>query len=190
MDVPEIAFGPPLKGHLRGRDREKKFYRRGRRNAAVCHAAACSPRHKFLLIGVGAADITSTPGARPAHGRVRKPPPIGAGEIAILFAPDRDPDNAAGAFVEGALLASYQFNKYRSNSRAPAELKILTLFCSGLKKTAAMQKSVDSAQAIMPAIFLARDLVNESPSVATARFLSAQAQAHCRGRGLTVECLE
>jgi leucyl aminopeptidase len=104
-----------------------------------------------------------------------------------LFAPDKDPENAAGAWVEGALLASYQFNKYRSNSRAPAELKTVTLFRSGLKKTAAMQKSVDSAQAIMPAIFLARDLVNESPSVATARFLGAQAQAHCRGRGLTVE---
>jgi leucyl aminopeptidase len=50
-----------------------------------------------------------------------------------------------------------------------------------------MQKAVDVAQTLMPAVFLARDLVNEPPSVATARFLGAQAQNHCRGRGLTVQ---
>ena len=34
---------------------------------------------------------------------------------------------------------------------------------------------------------MARDLVNEPPSVATARFLGDQAQRACRGRGLSVE---
>ena len=41
---------------------------------------------------------------------------MGAQEIAFFFAPDKDPDDAAGAVVEGATLASYRFNKYRSNS--------------------------------------------------------------------------
>jgi leucyl aminopeptidase len=36
-------------------------------------------------------------------------------------------------------------------------------------------------------VFIARDLVNEPPSVATARFLGERAQRYCRGRGLTVE---
>ncbi len=50
-----------------------------------------------------------------------------------------------------------------------------------------MQKAVETAQAIIPAVFLARDLVNEPPSVATARFLGEQAAHACRGRGLSVE---
>jgi leucyl aminopeptidase len=187
MDDPALrALDRRLKGHLRGRIEKSKFT--GAEGATLLFATlGMLPATQVLLIGVGAADMTSDTW-RKTGARVRKEAAaIGASEIAILFAPDKDPDNAAGALVEGALLASYQFNKYRSNSRAPTELKTVTLFRSGLKKTAAMQKSVDSAQAIMPAIFLARDLVNESPSVATARFLGAQAQAHCRGRGLTVE---
>jgi leucyl aminopeptidase len=50
-----------------------------------------------------------------------------------------------------------------------------------------LQKAIDRALVITPAVYLARDLVNEPPSVATARFLGAQAQKYCRGRGLTVE---
>ena len=187
LDDPALrALDRRLKGHLRGRIEKSKFT--GVEGATLLFATlGMLPAGQILFIGVGAAAITSDSWRKTGARARKEAAAIGAGEIAILFAPDNDPDNAAGALVEGALLASYQFNKYRSNSRAPAELKTLTLFRSGLKKTAAMQKSVDSAQAIMPAIFLARDLVNESPSVATARFLGAQAQAHCRGRGLTVE---
>ena len=175
-----------LKGHLRARIEKSKFS--GAEGTTLIIATlGMLPAGQILLIGVGAAEIT-TDTWRKTGARARKEAlAIGAAEIAVWFAPDKDPDNAVGALVEGALLAGYQFNKYRSNAKAPAELKSLTLFRSGFKKTAAMQKSVDSAQAIMPGVFLARDLVNEPPSVATARFLGAQARTHCRGRGLTVE---
>ena len=93
----------------------------------------------------------------------------------------------AGVIVEGVQLASYQFNKYRSNAKAPAELKTLTLFAPGLRRTTASQKSVESAEIVAAAVFLARDLVNEPPSVTTARFLGEQAESWCRGRGLSVE---
>jgi hypothetical protein len=72
------------------------------------------------LIGVGAADITSDTW-RNTGARAREATAIGAGEIRNLVRAGQRSDNAAGALVEGALLASYQFNKYRSNSRAPAE---------------------------------------------------------------------
>jgi leucyl aminopeptidase len=50
-----------------------------------------------------------------------------------------------------------------------------------------LQRAVERAQATVPGVFLARDLTNEPPSVATARFLGEQAARYCRGRGLTVE---
>ena len=72
---------------------------------------------------------------------------------------------------------AYQFNKYRSNAQAGGGDQVFdTSSSSGLKQTAALQKAVDTAQAMIPAVFLARDLVNEPPSVATARFLGDQAQ--------------
>src|SRR5439155_28237 len=62
-----------------------------------------------------------------------------------------------------------------------------TLFKPGLNRSAAIEKSIQTAQATIPGVFLARDLINEPPSVTTARFLGTQAQRHCRGRGLSVE---
>jgi len=187
LDDPALrALDRRLKGHLRGRIDKSKFT--GADGSALLYTTAASlPAGQILLIGIGRDEITAD-SWRKAGARARKEATaIGAGELAILFAPDRDPESAAGAIVEGALLASYQFNKYRSNAKAPVELKSLTLFRSGLKISTAIKKSAEIAQTLIPSVFLARDLVNEPPSVATARFLGARAQEHCRGRGLTVE---
>jgi leucyl aminopeptidase len=180
------ALDRQLKGHLRGRIEKSKFT--GALGSALLYATAgMLPAGQILLIGLGG-DETTSDGWRKAGARSRKEAEvIGAGELAILFAPEKDPEAAVGAIVEGALLASYQFNKYRSNAKAPAELRALTLFRSGLKISAAMRKSVEIAQTLIPSVFLARDLVNEPPSVTTAQFLGARAREHCRGRGLTVE---
>ena len=75
---------------------------------------------------------------------------VGAQEIAVFFAPDKDPDGAAGAVVEGAMLASYRFNKYRSNSSNPTALKSLTLFKSGLKRTPSLERSVRRVEQTLP----------------------------------------
>ena len=187
LDDPAIrALDRRLKGNLRARIDKSKFT--GGDGSALLYATAgMLPAAQILLIGLGSTEV-ATDTWRKAGARARKEAAaMGAGAIAFLFVPDQEPENCAAAIVEGAWLASYQFNKYRSNSRPPAEVKSLTLFRAGLKKTAAIEQSVESAQALMPGVFLARDLVNEPPSVATARFLGAQAQSHCRGRGLTVE---
>jgi len=187
LDDPALrALDRRLKGHLRGRIGKSNFT--GADGSTLLYATAGTlPAGQILLIGLGG-DETTADGWRKAGARARKEAAaIGAGEIAILFASDKEPESAAGAIVEGALLASYQFNKYRSNAKAPAELRSLTLFRSGLKISTAIKKSADIAQTLIPSVFLARDLVNEPPSVATARFLGARAQEHCRGRGLTVE---
>jgi leucyl aminopeptidase len=175
-----------LKGRLKKRIESGKFI--GAEGSALLYTSAGSiPAEQILLIGLGA-DDGATDLWRKVGARARKEAAaIGAKELAILFAPEKDPDTAAGAIVEGALLAAYQFNKYRSSSKAAEGPGALTLFRSGLKVTSALRNAVGVAQALAPSVFLARDLVNEPPSVATARFLGARAQEHCRGRGLTVE---
>jgi leucyl aminopeptidase len=187
LDNPALrSLDRHLKGGLRARIEKNKFA--GAEGSSLLYGSAGTlPAAQILLIGLGGSEL-GTDAWRKAGARIRKEAAtIGALDIAVLFTPDRDEESAVSALVEGALLAAYQFNKYRSNSKAAAEINSFTLFRPGLKKTAMMQKSVDVAQTLMPAVFLARDLVNEPPSVATARFLGAQAQNHCRGRGLTVE---
>jgi leucyl aminopeptidase len=186
LEEPAIrALDRRLKGKLRERMAKSKF--NGAEGSSLLYATAgLLPAAQLLLVGVASTSEADT--WRKAAARARKEALAnGAEEIALFFAPEKDPDRTAGAIVEGFSLASYQFNKYRSNSAQPTELKSLTLFKSGLKRNAAMDKAIRAVQETIPGVVLARDLINEPPSITTARFLGEQAQYHCRGRGLSVE---
>ena len=176
-----------LKGKLSERIRNCGFI--GSEGSALLHSTAgMHPAMHLLLVGIGKEREVETDSWRKAAARARKEAAgLGVEEIAFFFSPDRDPGAAAGAIVEGALLASYQFDKYRSNSRPPPALRTVTLFRPGLKKNAEMDHSVRLVKGLIPGVFLARDLVNEPPSVSTARYLGEQAKHHCRGQGLSVE---
>ena len=188
LDGPEIrALDRRFKGDLRARIEKSKF--NGAEGATLVYpVAGMLPAVQVLLIGLGGESEITTDTWRKIGGRLRKEASaVGAEKIAVLFSFDKDTELAASALVEGVLLAAYQFNKYRSNSRPPSDIKSLILFKPGLRPTAGLQQSVITAQTVVPGVFLARDLVNEPPSVATARFLGEQAVKYCRGRGSLVE---
>jgi leucyl aminopeptidase len=181
------ALDRRLKGKLRERIEKTKFT--GAEGSSLLYSTAGTlAAAQLLLIGQGKPKEIEPDSWRKAAARASKEAlAIGAEEIAFFFAPEREPETVAGAIVEGLLLASYQFNKYRSNSKPSPELRQLILFKPGLKRSAAVEKSVQAVQETVRGVFLARDLTNEPPSITTARFLGAQAQRHCRGRGLSVE---
>jgi leucyl aminopeptidase len=188
LEEPAIrALDRRLKGNLRTRIEKSKFT--GAEGSTLLYTTiGALPAAQLLLLGLGGGSEITADTWRKAGARARKEATaIGAEEMAFLFSPERDSESAAGAIVEGALLAAYQFTKYRSNAKPSPEAKSLVLFKSGLTRTAALQKSIEKAQTIVPAVYLARDLTNEPPSVTTARFLGEQAERHCRGRGLSVE---
>jgi leucyl aminopeptidase len=188
LDDPHIrALDRALRGNLRARIQKSKFTA-AEGSTLLYTSAGFLPAPQLLLVGLGGeSEITSETWRKTGARARREASAIGAEDVALFFDPRKNAERAAAALVEGAQLAAYQFNKYRSNAKAPAEVKSLTLFKPGLKQTAALQKAVDVAQAVIPAVFLARDLVNEPPSVATARFLGEQAARVCRGRGMSVE---
>jgi leucyl aminopeptidase len=188
LDDPELrGLDRRLKGNLRARMQQSKFT--GAEGSILLYTTAgLLPAAQLLLIGMGGEAQISADTWRKIGARARREAAaIGAEEVALFFAPGDNAANAAGAVVEGALLSAYQFNKYRSNSKPAAEVKSLLMFSSGLRLTAGLQRAADVAQATAAGVFLARDLTNEPPSVATARFLGEQAVQHCRGRGLSVE---
>jgi leucyl aminopeptidase len=188
LEVPALrSLNRRLRGKLSEQIRQSKFTA-AEGSSLSYSTAGILPASHLLLMGFGKTSEVDSDTWRRAGARARKEAAsLGAQDIAFYFAPAKDPDESAGAVVEGAALAAYRFNKYRSNSGAPPALRSLTLFKPGLKRTQALERSVLRVEQTLPGIFLARDLVNEPPSVTTARFLGEQAQRHCRGRGLAVE---
>lgn len=176
-----------LKGKLHERIKKSSFS--GVEGSALLYSTAgVLPASHLLLIGMGKGSETEIDSWRKAAARAKKEAGgIGAEEIAFFIPPYREQEVMVAAIVEGAFLASYQFDKYQSENKPSRALRSLTLFRPGLKKSSAMDRSARAALALVPGVFLARDLVNEPPSVTTARYLGEQAKRHCRGRGLSVE---
>jgi leucyl aminopeptidase len=181
------ALDRRLKGKLQERIQKSKFI--GTEGASLLYSTAgLLPAGHLLLIGLGKeADVDADTWRKAGARASREASAIGAEDIGIFFSPERDPAVAAAATVEGALLASYQFTKYRSNAKNPFCAKTLTLCKPGLNRNTAMDHAVRTAEEVAGGVFLARDLINEPPSVTTARYLGEQAERHCRGRGLSVD---
>lgn len=176
-----------LKGGLSERVKKSRFTG-AEGNTLLYPSAGRTPAAHVLLIGMGKEREIEGDLWRKAAARARKEASsIGAADIAFLLFPDKEPESAVKAIIEGIGLASYQFNKYRANGKSPPLLRAVTLFRPGLKRTQAMERSARLVLDLTPGVFLARDLVNEPPSVTTARYLGEQAKQHCRGKGLSVE---
>jgi leucyl aminopeptidase len=181
------ALDRRFKGKLQERIQKSKFI--GTEGTSLLYSTAgMLPAPHLLLIGLGkAADIDAESWRRAGARARREASPLGVEEIGFFFSPEREPVNAAAAIVEGALLASYQFTKYRSNAKNTLPVKTLTLHKPGLTRSSVMDQAVRTAEQAVGGVVLARDLINEPPSVTTARYLGEQAERHCHGRGLSVD---
>ena len=186
-EAPLRALDRRLKGQLKQRIQKSNFT--GADGTSLLYSTSGAlPAAQILLVGLGQEKDAGNNGWRKAMARARREASaLGAQDVALFFPVTQEAEERAGAAVEGALLSSYRFTKYRSNSNAPVDINTLTLFRPGLRRSAGFDKSIQLAQEAAAAVFLARDLVNEPPSVATASFLGAQAERYCRGRGLSVE---
>jgi leucyl aminopeptidase len=93
----------------------------------------------------------------------------------------KDPFAAMQRCAEGAVLATYRFDRYRSESaRKPSTVTEVTIIGAGKKpggQAAAAKKVLSRAEAVAKAIMHARDLVNEPAHAMTPRQLAAEAEA-------------
>ena len=190
----EEGIAPSLDGPLRGRLRAlaRKSGFAGRRGTSLLAATrGLLPADHVLLVGVGKQEEEGPQGGIHAWRVAGAVAAREAGRLwadeAVFLLPDRETEPAAGAVAEGALLNAYRFTKYRSNGNHSGRLRTLVLGRTASGRNSALARSLGRAKATASAVCLARDLVNEPPSSATASYLSEQAAAHCRGEGLKVD---
>ncbi len=125
LDEPEIrALDRQLNGNLRARIQKSKFT--GAEGSSLLYTSAgFLPAAQLLLVGIGGESEIANDTWRKTGARARREAAgIGAEDVALFFAPGKNAEGAAAALVEGAQLAAYQFNKYRSNAKAPAVDKV------------------------------------------------------------------
>lgn len=150
---------------------------------------------KVIVAGLGKRREFCSDRVRTAAAKaVRRAEEIGCRELGLVV-PDsravpRDLATFVGAAVEGVLLKSYRYDKYRTPKPAdPQPLQTLTLVFENTKsRSAAMEKAVRAAQALAEAVNFTRDLVNEPPSPKAPELLAERAKELARGR-VTVKVL-
>ncbi len=87
----------------------------------------------------------------------------------------------AGAVAEGAGLALYHFDEYKSvDDNPPSRLQKLTLVTESKTQQAALTKAIDRAEKIVTAVHAARDLISHPGGTATPTYLANHAKKVAR----------
>jgi len=142
---------------------------------------------RILLAGLGKKKEISPETVRQAGGRAAshlRASGVGTAALSTTFLSTLEMSPAD--FVEGALLGSYAFRRYRKNGDNHKELKSLAVLG---RRSGKLTKEVVRARTVASAVGLARDLINTPSNDMTPTHL-AKAARSLRGRSLSVRVLE
>ncbi|MCB9787395.1 MAG: leucyl aminopeptidase [Deltaproteobacteria bacterium] len=98
-------------------------------------------------------------------------------------------DAAIGAAVEGALLGAYRYDKWKTREVDGPTCTTVTLAAAGADAKA-LRGAVARATAVSKAVNLARDLVNDPPTLATPVRLAEVASEIAEEHGLEIEIFD
>lgn len=150
---------------------------------------------RVILLGLGARAKFNAEVLRLAIGRGIKAANKAKAKTALVQIPGvRELDASLQAAVEGAVLGSYRYDKWRTTNKdekgAPRVDKVQLLLPDGVKKDKAMDATVALARAIAEATCFARDLVNEPAGTMTPGILAEQAKAMAKEAGLALHVFD
>ncbi len=149
------------------------------REVLVAYPAKGKPARRIIAAGLGKKDKFTTEKLRRAAAaaavRVR-----GLELADVSLAPPAGAENAHAA-VEGFLLQLYEYKRWKSRNHKPLKLRTI--------RVQADADVVRRAETYVAATIIARDLVNEPPSVCTPRYLADAARKTARG-GIKISVLD
>jgi leucyl aminopeptidase len=152
-----------------------------------------APADTVLLVGLGKKAEADADAVRRAAGKVA-PRVARYRRVATTLprAARGSFDQAAQAFVEGLLLGSYRFDRYKGtpgpDGQAP-RLEAVTILGSGRQDAARARRAIERGQVFAEATAFARDLVNTPAIDATPDFLAREARKLARRHGLKARVL-
>jgi leucyl aminopeptidase len=109
-----------------------------------------------------------------------------AAEVDKLYINSQLNEDFILSFLEGLMLASYRFDKYLGKTAAQSKMAIKQVVVDAKGIT---QKKLDELNTLVESVFFARDLVNETPAVLTAKELSKRVSAMAKKSGVRCEVL-
>lgn len=135
----------------------------------------------YALVGLGEkAEVTEECFRKAAASAYKLAQCKHAAKVGLVLADGKHVKAAA----EGVQLASYKFDRHISEKEERYVKEFA--FCSGSKKA---KDEIKEAQAIADAVSLARDLVNEGPSVMNPEAMAKEARKAAKAVGLDVKVL-
>jgi leucyl aminopeptidase len=150
---------------------------------------------RVLVVGLGSIEALNAQALRKASAiSARHLQQTGAHTIALALAPGGkivEVEAGAQAQIEGTLLGSYTFRKYKQSDDHAEKLGITKVWLTGGKGSGNhFEKAIRRGRAFAEATNFARDLVNEPPNVLTPGELANRASAMARQFGLECEILD
>lgn len=152
-----------------------------------------TPAKRIMLVGLGMRKDISMDKVRQAAGTTASTArSMGINKVTSVIDSVEVPDITSSewyqAYVEGFILALYNFQKYKyTPQEEQKELKNLTLLLSDKDASDSVQAGVRNGQIIADAVYFTRDLINtpaqdKSPSILadTAKKLAKELNIHCK----------
>ena len=188
IDAPALRrLDRKLGGSLLRHARDAAFS--GKESSGVLHRVENGgPLRGVYLVGIGKpAGRTLEQWRRSGAAAARSARGEGARRAAVFF-PRAKPEEVVAA-VEGIALSGYRFDRYRQPPKEKKpDLAQVALVGPSLDARR-IDRELDDFAAVLRAIFAARDLVNEPPSVMNATELGRRAVEMCRGSATRVEVM-
>lgn len=161
----------------------------------VLHPLGRLPAARVAVVGLGPRETLTLEEIRQATGEVCRRL---RGENARRIAADvlgtesgtLDPQQAAEAMVEGAVLGNYRFDRYRTVADEDTGLTALRLFENSGIPLATLQRGIQFGLAKAEATNFARDLVNTGPSDMSPARLAVVARSTAADYGLGCRVLQ
>jgi leucyl aminopeptidase len=158
--------------------------------AVMLHRPQGLKAKRLLVIGAGKAKNFSHVELRKAAGtalRTLKPKMIKSCAV-VLAELSTGPEDAARSIVEGALVADYDPDTYRSD-RKDYSMKDVTVVAPAGSDQARLQRAIEQARIIGDSQNFTRELVNEPGNRLTPTMLADRAKKMCESVGLKCELM-
>jgi leucyl aminopeptidase len=157
----------------------------------IIYPRGAIPAQRVLVVGLGIAERVDLESIRRASATaLKRARELNAKDVATIVHGagfgGLKVQAAAQATTEGALLGLYRFAAPKKSDEPAREIQSLTFIEIDGNKLAEVQAGVTMAEAVCTSVFLARDLVNLPPSIATPSKMASVAQEIAATYGMRV----